>query len=74
MSVPLPAIDFIKQVTADFVTDEPKGTVKGAARGDDAEVVVEHHEWIADSIDDGICERIFVFYGDEWCLLRQRRR
>ena len=58
-SVSLPAVDLIKQVTADFVTDEPKGIVKGAARGDDAEVVVEHHERTADGIDDGIRERNF---------------
>ena len=74
MSVPLPAVDLIKQVTADFVTDELKGIVKGAARGDDAEAVVEHRRRIADGIDDGIRERDSVFYVDEWCLLRQRRR
>ena len=67
------AVDLIEQVAADLVAIQPKGIVEGAARSNDAQIVVEHHERIANSIDDGMRERDSVFHIDEWRILRQRR-
>ncbi|MGA7207542.1 MAG: hypothetical protein WBX78_01365 [Pseudolabrys sp.] len=41
----------------DIITGQPKGVVEGSACGNDAKLLVEHYERIADGIDDGICER-----------------
>lgn len=50
-------VDLIEQKPVDIITGQPKGVVEGSACGNDAKLLVEHYERIADGIDDGICER-----------------
>ena len=47
-------------MAANILIDEMKGLVEGSARGDDAQVLIEHKDRVANGIDDGICERKFV--------------
>ena len=71
--IPLTAVDLVKQTPADIFANQPEGFVEGSAGGDDAEIVVEDHEWIADGIDDGMRECNSVLNFDERCFLRQCR-
>jgi hypothetical protein len=49
----------------DIVMGQPKGVVEGSACGNDAKLLVEHHERIADGIDNSICERNSILGIDE---------
>ena len=55
--IPLTIVDLVNQMTADILIDEMEGLIEGPARGDDAQVVVEHQKRIANGIDDGMRER-----------------
>jgi hypothetical protein len=69
----LSAVNLIKQVAADIVAHKPEGLIERPARGDDAQVMVEHDQRVTDGIDDGMRERKSVFEIDKRSFFRQRR-
>ena len=67
------AVNLVKQTPADIVAHEPKGLEEGAAGGDDTQILVENHEWIADGIDDGLRKRKSIPDIDERYGFRRKR-
>ena len=64
------AIDLIKKMAKNILTDELKGLIKGTARGDDAQVLVKHQKRIANRINDSVRERNSIFNSVEWRVTR----
>ena len=65
--------DTIRDRNNGVVAHEPKGLEEGAAGGDDTQILIENHEWIADGIDDGLRKRKSVPDIDERCGFRRKR-
>jgi hypothetical protein len=72
--VPLAAVNLVEQTPNDIVSHEPKGLEEGAAGGDDTQIRIENHEWIADGIDDGLRQRKSVLDIYERNGFRWKRR
>jgi hypothetical protein len=72
-NVPLTAVNLVKQTPNDIVSHEPKGLEEGAAGGDDTQILIENHEWIADGINDGLRKRESVPDIDERYGFRRKR-
>ncbi|MGA9194971.1 MAG: hypothetical protein WB037_07765 [Pseudolabrys sp.] len=68
------AVNLVKQTANDIVSYKPKGLEEGAAGGDDTQILIENHEWIADGIDDGLRKRESVPDINERCGFRRKRR
>src|SRR5450830_1400613 len=71
--IPLTIVNFINQMPANILIGELEGLVKGSARGDDAQVLVEHQKRVANRINDSVRERDSVWNLDEWRDLRHCR-
>ncbi len=63
--VPLTTVNLVKQTPTDIFVYEPKGLEEGAAGGDDTQVLIKNHEWVADGIDDCLRKRKSVPDIDE---------
>src|ERR1035437_6744845 len=71
--IPLTIVNLINQTIADIFIDEMKCLIEGAARGDDAQVVIEHQKRVANGIDDGVREGGRVWNSGEGYILRHYR-
>ena len=71
--IPLAAVDFPEQAPDHVLTHEPEGLIEGAAGGDDAQILVEHQERVANGIDDGMRERDAILPVVERGVFRQIR-
>ena len=63
--VPFTLAQFIKQLAPGFVGTDRECAIERAARGDDAQILVQHDERLAHGVDDRMCERRCVMAVDE---------
>jgi hypothetical protein len=68
----LTAVNLVEQTSTDIVTHESKGLEEGPAGGEDTQILIENHEWIADGIDDGLRKRKSIPDINEWGDLRRK--
>jgi len=66
----LTIVNLINQTIADIFIDEMECLIEGPARGDNAQVVVEHQKRVANRIDDGVRKRGRVWNDGKWRSLR----
>ena len=71
--IPLTAVNLVKQTSTDIVTHEPKGLEERPAGREDAQILIENHERIADRIDDGLRKRKSVPNINKGCGFRRKR-
>src|ERR1035437_6960525 len=64
--IPLTIVNLINQMPPDILIDELEGLIEGPARGDDAQIVIEHQKRVANGIDDGVRECGCVWNEGEW--------
>src|SRR4029078_2484151 len=72
--VPLTAVNLVKSPPNDVVSHEPKSLEEGAAGGDDTQILIENHEWIADGIDGGLAKAQVVPHIDVKGGVRRKRK
>src|SRR3989337_2604272 len=72
--IPLTVVNLVNQMPPDSLTGELEYLIESPARGDDAQVVVEHQQRVTNGIDDGVRECGSVWNDGEWRILRLCRR
>ena len=65
--------DFIKQMATDVATVSLEGLIERSARSDYVLMLIEDQKRVANGIDDGMRERVFVVKNDEFRFVRHSR-